>query len=78
MSEETTVILVKDSNKRAVAKTVTWKIVGGGAGWLIAYALTGDLAVSTLISFSKSFVNIFLYFLHERGWNLVKWGRIPG
>jgi uncharacterized membrane protein len=43
--------------------------------WLIAYLITGNLTVSGIIGLTQIASNTVLYYIHERIWNLFKWGR---
>jgi len=43
--------------------------------YIIAYISTDNWKVSVGIMSTIILVNIFVYWLHERVWNNVKWGR---
>ena len=64
-----------ETNKRSIVKTVTWRITGSTATFLIAYLLTGNLAISGVIGMTQMVTNTILYYMHERIWNLIKWER---
>lgn len=64
-----------DKNKRSILKTVTWRITGSSATFLIAYLITGNLTASGIIGLTQIASNTVLYYIHERIWNLFKWGR---
>jgi uncharacterized membrane protein len=64
-----------ETNKRSIVKTVTWRITGSTATFLIAYLLTGNLAISGVIGMTQMVINTILYYMHERIWNLIKWER---
>lgn len=64
-----------DSTKRSIVKTISWRITGSGATFGIAYLITGDLSSSSTIALIQVFANTLLYYIHERGWNLITWGR---
>jgi uncharacterized membrane protein len=64
-----------ETNKRSLVKTVTWRITGSSATFLIAYIITGNLAASGVIGLTQMVSNTVLYYIHERIWNLFKWGR---
>ena len=65
-----------DSSKRSLVKTVTWRITGSGATFLIAYLLIGSFALAGIIGVTQLVSNTVLYYLHERLWNKVKWGKV--
>lgn len=64
-----------ETTARSVAKTISWRITGSGATFAISYAILGDFAVSSTIALIQLTFNTLLYFVHERIWNFVQWGR---
>ena len=64
-----------DSNRRSLAKTLTWRITGSASTFTIAYMVTGSFGVSSLVAVIQMCVNTVLYWLHERAWTKVLWGR---
>lgn len=64
-----------ETTARSVAKTISWRITGSGATFAISYAILGDFAVSSTIALIQLTFNTLLYFVHERVWNFVQWGR---
>jgi uncharacterized membrane protein len=65
-----------DSTKRSLVKTISWRITGSTATFLIAYILTGNLAVAGVIGVAQMISNTILYYFHERIWNRITWGRL--
>jgi uncharacterized membrane protein len=61
---------------RSIVKTVSWRITGSSATFLIAYIMTGNLAIAGVIGIIQMISNTILYYIHERIWNKVSWGRI--
>ena len=66
---------LSDSPKRSLVKTVTWRITGSGATFAIGYAISGNFAIATSIASIQLVANTILYFIHERVWDRVKWGK---
>jgi uncharacterized membrane protein len=66
---------MSDSTVRSIAKTVSWRITGSGATFLISYMVSGNLAVAGTIAVIQLTANTILYFVHERIWNKVSWGK---
>ena len=64
-----------DTPVRSIAKTISWRITGSGATFLISYAVLGDITVSGTIAVIQLTFNTLLYFVHERVWNKIKWGQ---
>jgi uncharacterized membrane protein len=66
---------LNDTPKRSLVKTISWRITGSTATFAISYAVLGDFAVSGTIAVIQLTFNTLLYFVHERVWNRVRWGR---
>lgn len=58
----------KVSKTRHIAKTITWRIVGSSATFLIAYLMTGNFGIAGTIGVAQVVVNTLLYYVHERVW----------
>lgn len=67
--------IVIDTPRRSLVKTVSWRLTGSGATFLISYLIAGNFAVAGTIATIQLVSNTVLYFLHERVWNRIKWGR---
>ena len=64
-----------DTPRRSLVKTISWRITGSSATFAISYAVLGDFAVSSTIAIIQLTFNTLLYFVHERVWNKIHWGR---
>ena len=64
-----------ETTARSVAKTISWRITGSGATFAISYFILGDFAISSTIALIQLTFNTLLYFIHERVWNFIQWGR---
>jgi len=42
---------------------------------VISYLLTGEIKTAISIGGIEIFTKMFLYFFHERTWNMIKWGK---
>jgi uncharacterized membrane protein len=66
---------LNDTTSRSLVKTISWRITGSGATFLIAFIMTGNLAIAGVIGITQMISNTILYYIHERIWNKIKWGR---
>jgi uncharacterized membrane protein len=64
-----------ESHKRTFVKTISWRLTGSGATFLIAFLLIGNIAVAGTIGMVQLVTNTILYYVHERLWNNIHWGR---
>lgn len=65
-----------ETNTRSIVKTVTWRLTGSGATFLISYIMTGNLSIAGTIAVVQMTSNTVLYYIHERIWNRLKWGKL--
>ena len=61
--------------RRSLVKAVTYRVGGLVATFLVAWALTGRLDLATCIGLSDTTLKIGVYYLHERLWLKVDYGR---
>ena len=66
---------MSDLPKRSLIKTVSWRLTGTGATFLISYLVLGNFAMASTIAVVQLIANTVLYYVHERIWNNIKWGR---
>jgi uncharacterized membrane protein len=62
-----------DSQGKSVVKAISWRIIGTIDTILISWWLTGTLSIALSIGSIEIFSKFFLYYGHERLWNLIKW-----
>ncbi len=65
-----------ESNKRTLAKAFCWQAVGLVVMTIIGYAFTGSAGEGGALALTSAAVGLMNYFLHERMWARVRWGRI--
>lgn len=67
----------KSSDKpvRSIVKAISWRILGTLDTILIAWLITGQVAMALSIGSIEVVTKMILYFFHERLWNLIKWGK---
>ena len=76
------VIKIKKENKmssmlkRSLIKTITWRVIATLDTFFISWFITGKLVFAGAIASLEILTKMFLYFLHERGWAKIKWGRL--
>ena len=63
------------SHGRSFIKAVTWRVTGTIDTFILSYIITGKAKLALAISGMEIFTKVFLYYVHERVWNKIKWGR---
>ncbi len=62
---------VRESHLRSVLKGLTWRILATVVTVVIAYFVTGMVAVAFQIGAVEVVVKIVVYYAHERAWQLI-------
>lgn len=66
---------MSDTSVRSLAKAVSWRITGTIDTFLISWLITGQTLLASGIALTEIMTKVGLYWLHERAWTRVKWGR---
>ena len=66
---------MNDSNNRSIAKTISWRLTGSFSTFMISYLILGSFSIASSIAIIQIIANTILYYLHERVWNKINWGR---
>ena len=66
---------MNDTPVRSLAKAVSWRITGTVDTFLISWLITGQALIASGIALTEILTKVFLFWLHERVWNRVKWGQ---
>ena len=64
-----------DLRKRSFAKAVTWRITAFTITLILSLIIIRDVETSIILSVVMHVLNTFLYYAHERIWNVIQWGR---
>lgn len=65
-----------EHRKRSLLKTLSWRLFSFFLTMSIIFAYTRNLKQAVCVGAGIDVVKMFLYYLHERIWNRVKFGRI--
>jgi uncharacterized membrane protein len=67
---------VSDTSVRSLAKAVSWRITGTVDTFVISWLITGQVLLASGIAFTEIMTKVGLYWLHERVWSRIAWGRM--
>lgn len=67
-----------ESHLRSVAKAFSWRVVATLTTMTIAWVITGEVDTAIMIGGFEFVLKIFIYYLHERAWQLVPRGAVRG
>jgi uncharacterized membrane protein len=58
-----------------VAKAASWRITGTVDTFILSFLFTGSAKLAGSIAATEVATKLVLFYLHERAWNQVSWGR---
>ena len=64
-----------ESNARSIAKAVSYRLVGSSVTGLILFVVTGKGTISVIGGLADMVLKIAAYFVHERIWDRIQFGR---
>lgn len=67
--------MYKETNKRSIAKGISWRVVATTTTVIIIYIFFGRLDLAIAAGMLETVLKVGLYWAHERAWFRVKWGR---
>jgi len=62
--------------KRTLVKTLTWRIIALVTTIAVVYIYSGDINKSLVVGISANALKMVFYYVHERVWNRIEFGRI--
>jgi uncharacterized membrane protein len=65
-----------DKHYRSLIKAVSWRLTGSVDTLIISFLITGKLKWALTISGVELFTKIGLYYVHERVWDKLSFGRV--
>ncbi|HLD43779.1 MAG TPA: DUF2061 domain-containing protein [Candidatus Nanoarchaeia archaeon] len=64
-----------DHHKRTLAKTISWRVLATLITITIVFTFTGNVRISLGVGAFEVIAKLIFYYLHERLWNRLNWGR---
>jgi uncharacterized membrane protein len=65
-----------DTIVRSLVKTISWRLTGTLCTFLISFIILGDITTSSTIALIQLILNTIMFYIHERIWNIIKWGKV--
>ena len=70
---------MSDKAKRSFTKAISWRVTGTIDTILVSFLVTRHIKLAISIGCVELFTKVGLYYLHERVWNKISFGRVkPG
>ena len=67
--------MYKDTNKRSLVKGISWRVFATTTTVIIVYLFFGRLDLAIVAGLVETVAKIILYWVHERTWVKIRWGR---
>ncbi len=67
---------MKVTKQRSALKAVSWRVIGTADTFLLSLLITQEAITAASIAGFEVLTKTILYYMHERGWNNISWGRI--
>lgn len=67
---------LRESHIRSILKGVTWRIIATSTTVAIAWWMTGEIDTALKIGSIEFVGKVFIYYLHERAWQIVPRGKV--
>ncbi len=65
----------RESHTRSLAKAISWRVTGSVDTFVLSLIITGSFSLAGSIASLEVITKCVLYYLHERAWGSIRWGR---
>lgn len=66
---------MKVAKLRSLFKSLTWRVIAVFTTFICIYIITGELKLAGAGTILTNTINFILYYVHERVWDKIQWGR---
>lgn len=67
--------IFQETKTRTILKTVLWRIIATLITWGSLYYFTGQFFESSKITIVAAAIGMATYYVYERAWNDISWGK---
>lgn len=67
--------MYKESHSRSIIKTISWRILATLTTMALVYIFIGDLTIALSVGGIEIVLKMLVYFIHERVWDKIKFGK---
>jgi uncharacterized membrane protein len=64
-----------ETHARSLVKAVSWRATGSIDTFLVAFVITSSPKIAGSVAVTEIVTKILIYYLHERVWALIPWGK---
>lgn len=67
-----------ETRQRTLVKAILWNVLGLVTMALVGLALTGSTVIGGVMALINTMIGLCCYFVYERFWDRIHWGRRHG
>jgi uncharacterized membrane protein len=67
---------MSESHTRSILKALSYRILGSTATGVVGWWISGSIKVGAAVGLADTAIKLVLYYVHERVWHRVKWGKV--
>lgn len=67
---------MSESHRRSILKALSYRVLGSTATGVVGWWISGSLKVGAAVGLADSVIKLILYYIHERLWHRVSWGKV--
>jgi uncharacterized membrane protein len=68
-------IRATETHGRSIVKAISWRATGSLDTFVIAAVITGSSTLAGGVALAEILTKTALYYIHERVWALIRWGK---
>ena len=73
--DKKTIKLSGEAHTRTIVKAISWRVIATLTTMTIVFLFTRRLILTLGVGLAEVFAKITFYYLHERIWSRISWGR---
>ena len=64
-----------ENRKRSLTKTIVWRVIATTVTMVVSFIWLGEWTSAFALAITANFIKGILYYIHERVWNNIDFGR---
>ena len=64
----------RETRRRSIVKTLSWRVLATGITTSVTYALTGQWELAATVGLADAVIKLGAYYAHERAWGRIAFG----
>ena len=66
---------IMETKRRSIYKALSWRLLATVITSAVALVVTGEIAIAAMIGVVDTAIKLGVYYMHERVWNRLSFGR---